>query len=215
MKYLRLDDGTIQALIDIYDPDDIGNGGVPKPGRIPLVRKDTLGGKIASYKNLSQSGSCWVEDGMYDTGGNCLSDPAEVIGDAQVSGDAVIKSGSTISGSARIYGQAVIENAIVTDSARVCDNARVYSDRTNAAYETQIRNDKTRRPTVRGKARVYGNAVIKDIDTKIMGNARVLEDAVIYRRVDLSAAIPTGAEIGGVSPEHSEDNGGAGNTSAK
>ena len=104
MRFIRHTNGRIRALEDfeLYD------------GRI--IEKGTLGGTIASVRNLAQSGMCWVFPGA------CLLD------DAYVSGNAVIQSGS-VAQNARVYGNAVVDGGIIMGNACVaaskCESLRI------------------------------------------------------------------------------------------
>lgn len=81
------------------------------------IRKGDLGGYVASEKNLSQEGLCWV--------GN----DAVVYGNATVFGDALVYNRAVISGDAVVCGNARVEGfAEVRDKALVCGNAEVLGD---------------------------------------------------------------------------------------
>lgn len=122
MRYLRLTNGQIKALEEftLYD------------GRV--IAAGTLGGTVASPKNLAQSGTCWVFPGV------------AVTGDAYISGNAVVENKKyieslepdsednpeayeeLISGNAKIYGNAYIDGGQVSGNARVLGNASVLNN---------------------------------------------------------------------------------------
>ena len=72
--------------------------------RIRRIEDDKLGGWIESEENLSQDGSCWVDD------------EAIVFEDAKVSDNARVDDNAQVYGNARVY-----------DSTEVYGDARVFS----------------------------------------------------------------------------------------
>jgi carbonic anhydrase/acetyltransferase-like protein (isoleucine patch superfamily) len=132
------------------------------------VKTGDLGGWVASEKNLSQEGNCWVygNAGVYgDAGvhGNAgVYGNAEVYGDAKVSGNAVVYGNAEVYGDAKVYGNAkVFGNAGVSGNAGVYGNAEVYGN-----------------AKVSGNAGVYGNA-------KVYGNAEVSGNAKVYGNAEV------------------------------
>ena len=116
------------------------------------VKTGDLGGWVASEKNLSQEGNCWVSGNARVSGDARVSGNARVFGDARVSGDA------EVSGNARVFGDAkVFGDARVSGNVEVSGDAMVY-----------------------GNARVSGNAEVSG-DAMVYGNARVFGDAGVKR----------------------------------
>ena len=147
----------IVALDDIFDSD--GN---------KIVKKDDLGGWIESEDNLSQDGSCWVEDEAMVFGHARVEDNANISGNAKVFenarvyGNALIYGESIVSGDASVYGNANVSGkAIINGSAKVWENAVIGE---NARIEENA--------TVSGNAKVGGNVILS-------GNASALDNAVL------------------------------------
>ncbi len=112
------------------------------------VREGDVGGLVASERNLSHEGTCWIFNvarvygGARVSGDAFVSDMATVYGRAQVHGRAWVR------GNAQVFGQAVVtDHATIGGSAQIYDQARV----TNQAH-------------VSGTARVYENAVVSNND---------------------------------------------------
>src|SRR4030067_221040 len=82
-KYTLANEKSTNGLFQIIANRDFGS-----------IKKGTIGGFIASEKNLSQGGNAWVY-------GN-----AQVSGDAQVSGNAWVYGDAQVYGDARVYGDA-------------------------------------------------------------------------------------------------------------
>lgn len=147
-----------------------------------VVFKESLGGYVEGYHNLSQEGKCWIygdskvcenarirdnavvgiKSQVY---GNVeVRDNAMVGSDAIVHGNAIIKGHSHIANGSEIYG-----NAVIKDDARVVRRSKVYG---NASIEGEVR--------VGSEAKVYDNAVIKNsvelvgrAELHVFGNAEV------------------------------------------
>ena len=84
MKYVRQDNGQIRAMVNFA----LHNGTV--------IVRGTLGGIVASHRNLAQAGKCWVFPG------------GSIDDDAYVSGNAVVLPGGEVLENAKVYGNAVI-----------------------------------------------------------------------------------------------------------
>lgn len=117
------------------------------------LKAGTLGGFIASERNLSHHGDCWVGDDarVYDEA--VVSDDAQVFARAQVYGQARIGDRGQVLGNARVF-----EHGRVFRSGIVCDNAMVYG-----------------RAQVRDHGLVFGNARLCD-RVRVLGSGQVCGD---------------------------------------
>lgn len=119
------------------------------------IKKGTLGGYIASEKNLSQEGNAWVEDraivcGKAVVGGNAVVSDSAVIG-----GNAVISDYGKIYGSAVVYGNAKVACcAMVNRKATVKGNS-VITDNAYITGETEVIDSQ-----IGGEAIIVGKAKI-------------------------------------------------------
>lgn len=87
---------------------------------VGMFKSGTLGGYIASEKNLSHEGDCWIANTA------CVYEEAVVSGEAFVSGNARIYGRASISGDAIISDKVTVcDDAAVLGAAKVFDNARV------------------------------------------------------------------------------------------
>ena len=124
--------------------------------RIRRIEDGKLGGWVESEKNLSQEGSCWVDNN------------AIVYEEAVVSGNAQVYDNAHIFDNAEIFG-----NATVHDSAHVWDNAKVYGQanicgRAEVYDHAEVYND----AEVYGQAKVYDHADVCN-EARVYGNAEV------------------------------------------
>ncbi|MGS4344448.1 hypothetical protein ACKUSY_02375 [Myroides odoratus] len=129
-----------------------------------IVHRQTLekGGWIQHEKNLSQLGESWVsgEAKVYEQAvvldDACVSDYAEVFGEAEV------RESAQIYGNAQIYDQAIVEGfTLVYDAAEVYGKARVQ-----------------------GNVELYGDAVIKS-DRRVNGAERIFRQEATWEDVDM------------------------------
>lgn len=131
------------------------------------VSKGDLGGYIASEKNLSHNGNCWIYKGaivfknakVYDNAK--ISQSLLICENAQIFGNAIISGLVTIHGNAKIYG-----NTIILGNALIGDNAEVYGH-----------------TLIRDKAQIYENTIING-DVEIIGSPEFIGDAVISNNKD-------------------------------
>lgn len=151
------------------------------------VKKDDLGGYVASESNLAQDGVCWVLPDAYVFRDAIVSDNALIKNGARVHGIAAVKGAAVLDGNVEVFGCAEIygyarilenaqvcgdavvggsakvrEHAFITGEARVLDNAEVFGN-------AQILGDSE----ITGKAQVFGNAILKGstvIDGVILTN---------------------------------------------
>ena len=87
------------------------------------VKAGDLGGFVASERNLSQLGDCWV------SGDAQVYDDAVVSDDAQIFGCARVYDHARISDKGQVLGNAqVFENGWVFKKGLVFDNAMVFGD---------------------------------------------------------------------------------------
>lgn len=121
------------------------------------VKAGTLGGFIASERNLSHHGLCWVGDDarVYDEA--VVSDDAQVFACAEVHGHAHIGDRAQVLGNARVF-----ERARVFRDAIVCDNAAIYG-----------------RAQVRDRGLVFGNARLCD-RVRVLRNGQVGGDMQLH-----------------------------------
>ena len=152
-----------------------------------------LGGWLEIESNLSQDGDCWVEPDGY------------VMGEARVCDDAVVSGGAEVGGSAFVCGEAEIKGPVgIGGRAKVCDKAKVTGSARLAVFgaaevvgESEIGESakvygkarvgsntlvwglykKYKNPIVKGRARVYGSALILG---SVYGNAEVYGRSTIY-----------------------------------
>lgn len=90
------------------------------------VKAGTLGGYIASERNLRQNGDCWVADDARVYYEAVISDGAQVRGLACVYGRAKVFDQGHVLGCAHVCGDAwVFKKGMVFDSARVYEHAQV------------------------------------------------------------------------------------------
>jgi carbonic anhydrase/acetyltransferase-like protein (isoleucine patch superfamily) len=171
-SYIRQEDGTIISVKELVLKDKHGN-------IADTIAPNTVGGWIASEKNLSPNGNCWVYPG------------ARIEDDAQVSGHARIQAGK-VEGTAQISGHAVIH---LSGSGRISDAARIDGDvqiTANSVIEDNARitgeNMVIRGTTIKDNVRLTGKArningvmvAPEIIASEISGNARLdIEDALI------------------------------------
>ena len=86
------------------------------------VKTGDWGGFIASHRNLSDDGQCWV---YVDA---CVMDDAKVVNDARVSDNAIIGVSALISGRAEISGDARIDGwAQVAGDAHIAGRTSITS----------------------------------------------------------------------------------------
>ena len=133
-----------------------------------------LGGWIESKKNLAQAGECWVSDKAVVLGG------AQVVEDAEVSGEAEIGEDAVIGGKAKVTGQVCIKgNAHVVGEADIDED----KEELEADVDEKWKKGKKRKVvaasdyatvkgTMRGTAKVYGNAYVGPY-SKISEKAKV------------------------------------------
>ncbi len=136
------------------------------------VKKGEKGGFVASEKNLSQNGNCWVYRNARVYPNAC------VFGDAQVYGNASISGKAKVFGNAKVFGDAkVCEATEVYGDAMVLGNTMVYG-KAKVFGKAQVFGD----AKVKGDAQVYGNAQV-DGNAEIGGNAKISSnsDYIIFK----------------------------------
>jgi len=143
------------------------------------VKAGTIGGYVASERNLSQDGLCWInEDAM-------VYDNAVVYGDAVVAGDTKIYNEAQVFEYACVTGNATVyDMAAVCGSAQVYDNAKIFGDAMIRGNATIYGNATVfNRAMICGEARVYGNAKVKGYGevagaAHVSGYARVTKTCI-------------------------------------
>ena len=124
------------------------------------VKAGDFGGFVASERNLSQFGDCWIAD------------------EACVSGDAVVSGDARVFGCARVCDSALVgDKALVLGNALVCENARVF--KRAVVFDNAIVGGHAQ---VRDHALVFGNA-------KLSGFVRVLGEGQVSGNTNLSGGI--------------------------
>lgn len=158
----------------ILDWNDVDDSIVYDEPLYRVIYKDgTEGGKIASYDNLSQEGSCKVLSGGVVLGnakisGNAQVEYSRIQGNAQIFGNAKV-SGGTVFGDAQVYSNAVVNdyNGLIYGNAKIYDNA--YISNADIYGNAQVY----------GKAKIIGQGDSKSELAKVSGNAQVYDNAVI------------------------------------
>lgn len=131
------------------------------------VSKGDLGGYIASEKNLSHDGNCWIyKDATVFENAKVYSNAkiaksTLIFGNAQIFGNAIINGLTTIYSNAKIYG-----NTVILGNALICDNAEVYGH-----------------TIIKDNAKIYENTIING-DVEIIGSPEFIGDAVISNNKD-------------------------------
>lgn len=138
---------------------------------IPMynVKAGDRGGYLESERNLSQSGSCWVDD------------IAMVYENAEISGNAIASEHTTVSGNAIVGGNAkILGYAKVSDTAKVLDRAVIESF-ASVWDSAIIRGDAwlTDNACVKGYSRIHGNANLSD-HCLVAGYADIGSGTVVY-----------------------------------
>jgi len=166
--------------------------------RIRRLSDGKLGGFIEKEENLSQEGSCWVDDNakVYDDAR--VYDNAHVYGNAIVYGSAQIYDNAWVCNNAKVYDDAqVYEHAKVYGDAQVYDKAKVY-DFANVYNNAQIYNNALiyESAEIYQNAKVYGNAEVYR-SAKVHGKAEVWDYAKIYGLAEVrgNAKVYDNAEV--------------------
>ena len=141
----------------------------------PWGAANSMGGYIASERNLDQSGDCWV-------GSNAVVfDKARIAGNAHVQGigtedenlvlifdSAVIAGNAEVKCRAWVFGNArVLEKSVVSGSARIFGDARIYG-RASIAESVSVSGN----ARVSGEASLWGSVLLLD-DARVYGTARL------------------------------------------
>lgn len=144
------------------------------------VKAGSLGGFIASERNLSHDGDCWVLD------------------DARVYDDAAVSGGAQIRGLASVY-----EHARVSDRGQVLGNAEVFGH--GWVFKRGVVFDNAKvfgRGQVRDDALVFGNAIICD-RARVLGHGQVCGDI----RVEAATVVSGQKVVRRASPDTLRDRG--------
>ena len=72
------------------------------------VSKGDLGGYVYGYRNLSQTGDCWIYDIAWVFNNATVSENAKIMGSAQVFGHAKVTDNAIISERAKVRGDSTI-----------------------------------------------------------------------------------------------------------
>jgi len=145
------------------------------------IAANTLGGTIASVRNLAQAGTCWVFPG------------SSVEGNAYVSGNAIVQSSplgraGRVRENAQVYGNALIRGGTVSGHARVLDNAVIEHESTVTDEAAVYQDAKVLSAgSISGRARVLGEAIIDG--GRVRGDARVSGSPLIRGLIEDQAHV--------------------------
>lgn len=98
------------------------------------VKAGDKGGWVASERNLSQQGNCWIYDDSIAFGNPHVSGNTKILNDSKVcefacvAGNAVIDRHSTISGEAFIK-DAKVSNMVISNYTQILDDVEIKSQR--------------------------------------------------------------------------------------
>lgn len=141
------------------------------------VQEGDVGGLVASERNLSHHGTCWVRDGARVYGNARVYDNAVVADMARVYGDARIQGSARIQGNAWVYDQAIITgDAIVSGEARVYGSAVVLD-----------------RARVSGSAHVHDHAIVSRND--LVQFSHCTRDISLRENLAMAIRCQTGLEV--------------------
>ena len=140
------------------------------------VKAGSLGGFVASERNLTQRGDCWVADDaqVYDEA--VVSDDAQVYGRGRVYGHGRVGDRGQVLGDGQVF-----ENGWVFKNGLVFDNAMVFGT-------AQVRD----KGMVYADAQIFENVRVVD-DGQVCGNARLSGRTVVgsHEKVgDLVSHVP-------------------------
>ncbi len=123
------------------------------------VKAGALGGFVASERNLSQHGDCWVFDDAR------VYDEAVVSGGAQIRGHGSVYEHARVSDKGQVLGNAeIFGHGWVFKQGVVFDNAKVYG-------HAQVRDD----------GLVFGNAELSDY-VRVLGSGQVCGNTRLHAR---------------------------------
>lgn len=163
-------------------------------GKACHISEGSSGGWVESEKNLSQNGTCWVDDNACVFGNAIISDDAIVADDAIVKDSAVVKDNATIMGQSKILNNSVIcgkasccvnsivknhafiSDALISKDAVICDNAHIEGK--HSIYGT-----------VRGDAIIKGNDGFKITKSAIVSGNAVLDTRSIFNHNNYNVII--------------------------
>lgn len=127
------------------------------------VKKESLGGYVYGYYNLSQTGNCWVSDMSKVLEDAFVRDNAMVIENSVIAGQASIRDNARISGDSYVSGDAqVYNNASVSGNSYISKNAKICEN-----------------------AQVLGNSKISGEDICISGNTIIKDEILTVGKYDL------------------------------
>ena len=138
-----------------------------------------IGGFIEHEGNLSQEGSCSVEDNAMVYGDAVVKDHAVVSGNAEVFENAIIKDYAEVSGNSKVYGNAKVCNrASIKLGSQVYDNAEVYNSAVLYGSIKVFKNAKVfGSSAIYDSAEISGNSLIES--TFISGHSKIKGGAVM------------------------------------
>jgi carbonic anhydrase/acetyltransferase-like protein (isoleucine patch superfamily) len=151
-----------------------------------FIQAGDLGGWVQSADNLSQDGTCWIDDEAI------VLHEAFVSDDAYVADHARILDFAAISNSAHVAGHSLVcDHVVVTENARIFDHA-VISDITYIGGNAVV----TDRSRVWGSVRIVGDTYIMHT-SRVYGDAYIRADELISKGKPCYVYIKGSADISG------------------
>ena len=147
-------------------------------GGFRLVKKGTLGGYIQNEKNLSQQGSCWIDNLSLVIDNARIEDDAQIenstISDFAVVKDNVSCKNSKICNNAHIEKTSFIANSIVDDNCYVTDTSMIN--------DSQLQGDLEIYNSIINSCVCSEYLRIRDseIDSQILKGCRLIKNKKIY-----------------------------------
>ena len=153
------------------------------------VKKYQNGGWIGESAQLSQEGSCWIEENAYVYGTSVIEDDALVgenceVVDSTIAGKAILQNGARVTEHSLVAGNALVsdfsrvENSAVIDNARVINNSCIWG-RAGSAFGPKISEDaEIELSYIAGRSYIYGTTRVYHatlFDVNIHGNSEVEE----------------------------------------
>lgn len=133
-----------------------------------IIRKGEKGGWIESEHNLSQEGSCWIDNSVIVENAR-IEDDALVI-DSIVCGNATVKDSAVVKNSSYLTENVLIEKQAIIDRSDVFNNALI-SDK-SCVYFCQIYD----------YVEIYGNSHL--FDCNISQNVWIDSAEVLHKRIE-------------------------------
>lgn len=145
------------------------------------VVKGELGGFVESYKNLSQTDSCWIAHNAVVAGDVKVIENALVTDDSFLFGDAVLSGHARVSDSALVKGGAHLSgNVIVVEKAKIygaptINGSCVIREKAVVCGEPRIGGH----VVLGGTCRVFGDKLRLDGNVRVGGDSGITGDLTI------------------------------------